>query len=274
MQSQTKYLKCVDPQGSNGIIPVFCDHESLCKTVSSLPSLSILVGKRILQVGHWASCKFVDQDVLTFGNTVHRHKLFKIDYVVLTECTTGAINALVEFYQYQTFNIQRYNRDYVIFENVTLRKKKLQDSFQKAAVQYNNGIFVFKPDSYFVQQKICDGNHKIAWHLIVSEFSANLLHNPSAFFEMHDRDYWAMCINDRLCPKNTLELALPKQTLCNTCTAALNGTITLDSFLFDETEAETECETKVYVLPIQVIAETTKNPTLDPLQVMSLSEFF
>jgi hypothetical protein len=188
--------------------------------------------------------------------------------VVITERTPGAINALVEFYKYQP--VQRYNRDYLIFENVNLRKKI---PFLKTAVQ-SNGIFVFKPDSYFVQQKACNGNHKIAWHLIVSEFSAKLLHSPSAFFEVHDRDYWAMCINDTLCPKNTLELALPKQTLCDKCVAALNGTFTLDSLMLDETEAETEAEAPPPNQSKIVQAPNQSKIIQEPWEVMSLSEFF
>jgi len=265
-------MKKAAPEGSNGIEPIYCSHESLCKTVSGLYSEKkhgLLDGHHLIQIGHWTSCNFVHKDILTFGNPYVKHALFTIQYIIATELVPGSLEQLVSFYDY-TPHTQRHQRNYLVFDSVKLKP----NMEHKTAKIVPDTFFMFKPKQYFVQQKPSSGNYKIAWHILVSDFTLKNCNEvkPSFFFQMRTKEYWSLNVHDTFCPTNTIERNMPKQDLCIRCSNALDSN-SID-LLDCETEAETE-STSENMKPLE-ISESSKRSevTADPFTVMSLNDFF
>lgn len=231
-----------------GIVPTYCDHESLCKTISALPT-ELLQDRQIIQVGHWTSSRRCLQSCFTIGNYEIQGSYFDDAIIVCTENDDGAAFALM-----QTANRPPYNHE--PFETLGLKRRrgKVRQSYVPSDTTRKNrssqmvwfaatletqehspefpifqdgppststrirldafNVYYWPSTRSLIQQKPANANHSLSWHLLVKRgtFHGYPGLPPSELFNRR-RNYWAESINAKGIAESPDDWAMPKNTV-------------------------------------------------------------
>jgi len=221
LQDKQKRLCHKDLTNTNGVVPVYCRHKSLCQVTNALGQMFAGKTVQIVQIGHWCSSKYVRTNWLQAGN------LLKVlmGYNAFFACSGSDINSMIEFHNCELSQPVQ-DKHSSVFENATCSCQADDD------LQPSHGVKFLPIRKAKFRQKSCLAiGNTVAWHIVIVQESNNL-HWPvyssssSSFFQYHDRDYWALNLNDRWCPTNIQEFKLQQlEDICCKCIQALNGTL-------------------------------------------------
>ena len=221
LQQTKKYL---NKSNANGIVPIFCRHESLCPTVRELPLVQQrfhLANFQIIQVGHWTACPYVYPDWLLFGHQYNQGLQGAI--CLVTELVPNSFEALVELGLPNTCSTANAfcERNAFVWQ-VLKGHHQVVPCTSKWIPKFGSQVYAWPIQDYVFRQKPSRVPGSLAWHLLVPKQTYR--YKPSAYFQVHDRDYWANNVDDTFCPSNKSELKKPPvQDLCQECCKALDG---------------------------------------------------
>lgn len=268
--TQKTFKRTTPSYGCNGVVPVSCNHESLCTTVSSL----CMTRGQIVQIGHWSSCAAVYADALSIGNP-WRPSFLDEAQLVCTLLTPGSERLFVlspkPHASLLTCSSERHRQR----EDLVWFQVKCPDTWTclqvSGVTRHSETVYSWPASMFLVKQLVSTAPCAVAWHLVFNSVVYKSSPMPSEFFSWHDRDYWAKSVDDIHSPANRLELKSGRQEICQQCKNALDGTICESKVIYKpifQTSGETQCspvQTKRLKLTFKV------NPVH---KFLSLDEFF
>jgi hypothetical protein len=204
--------------GINGVLPLLCQHTSLCQTVKEIQTVPEYCNLQIIQIGHWTACPFVYDFELLVGTPG--------DILVVT-VLDGSITDLIEWAPRDSHVKQKsvvdYKQQFIWHIIETFKDRLFQAGCPPTAKQVGTHVYLWPSQDFILRQKAFTQKSCIAWHLLVKERIVPKKSLPSVYFAYKDRDYWALNYNDTHCPSNKAEAKLGlSYDLCDTCISALD----------------------------------------------------
>ena len=229
-----------------GVLPVYCNHESLCKTREAITT----TWAQMIQIGHWTSCNRWLTSCYCIGN--YEMNTFDGSLLVLTELVPGSADLMMSAKRppyatntstkrlrhktYQSFvpDIAFRQKELVWFP-VTLEEREYNpcfpefingpprflSSFKEYNLPNNCKVFTWASNEALIQQVqgptgigFTSGPKTISWHLLLPK---KMYHGygpivPSMLFSNH-RNYWAETINNRGVINTFYDYGTPKNTI-------------------------------------------------------------
>jgi len=229
--SQTKLIKAQKPTGTNGILPYYAQHNSLCAARRSLP-LKYFETHTMLQIGHWCSCPFVSESLNQIGSPFDP-SFFEGAIVVVTDLLPNSCENLLDTAmrskEHTLKGIPSHQKFPLVWFTFTMPKHwslKWISIDTHVSFAGTNKTYIWPADQIVFRQKASRGDYLLVWHLLMPKtttFPYKLRANASTAFQYHDASYWNFDLVDLYVPCNDLEYASTLETMCDQCECVLNG---------------------------------------------------
>jgi hypothetical protein len=225
-QIMQKRVKKASKTNIHGILPMYCQHSSLCLFRNTAKAKLNLHEYNVFQVGHWTSCKYVWPFLHSLLTHEVYHEVQSESRIALTELIPHSLEALIDLSEhvdikaFQDIQTPGMKRDPpFVWQSFDAHKVK---PTWKAPIEGSPTIIL--PINHFIRQKPVhdDKVYVVVFHILVpkrlSKFSMPLEH-----FVQHNYSFWSNSMTDIALPENSFEASLPSEKLCADCLRDIFG---------------------------------------------------
>jgi len=218
LQKRSKKASC---NNVSGIVPMYCQHSTLCAFRKTLPKDFRIQDYNVFQIGHWCSCRFV----WPFLHSMLSHEAYrpvqKQSFVAITELIPGSLEALVDissrvdFKDFEGLQTRGMQRDAPFLWQSFAESKMCITDWQTKDLE---GPTIVVPTSHFFRQKPVhdDSKYVVVWHVLVPK-ELSQISMPLDDFINHKNYFWSNSMVDIAVPENVYEQTLGPEVLCAKC---------------------------------------------------------